>query len=204
MGYKSVYRPKGSNLFELTIKHDKKIEQLQKKIKKSMALQPETPKQLKADLRDYQVDGYQWMTRMTGWGAGVCLADDMGLGKTVQTIAFMLNTAEQGPALVAAPASVILNWRRELERFAPSLHVEVLNATADRKTLVEQAKAGDVVLTTYGLFVTEDELLCAKKWNTVCLDEAHVIKNRQTKTLASVMKLQADCIRPNVILQMPC
>ncbi len=176
---------------ELTIKHDKKIEQLQKKIKKSMALQPETPKQLKADLRDYQVDGYQWMTRMTGWGAGVCLADDMGLGKTVQTIAFMLNTAEQGPALVAAPASVVLNWRRELERFAPSLHVEVLNATADRKTLVEQAKAGDVVLTTYGLFVTEDELLCAKKWNTVCLDEAHVIKNRQTKTSASVMKLQA-------------
>ena len=176
---------------ELDIKHDKKVEQLQKKIKKSMALQPDTPKLLKADLRDYQMDGYQWMTRMTGWGAGVCLADDMGLGKTVQTIAFMLNTAEQGPALVAAPASVVLNWRRELERFAPSLHVEVLNATTDRKALVEQAAAGDVVLTTYGLFVTEDELLCNKKWNTVCLDEAHVIKNRQTKTSAAVMKLQA-------------
>ena len=177
---------------ELEIRHDKKIEQLQKKIKKSMALKPEVPKLLKADLRDYQIDGYQWMTRMTGWGAGVCLADDMGLGKTIQTIAFMLNTAEEGPALVAAPASVVLNWRRELERFAPSLNVEVLNAAVDRKALVEQAKEGDVILTTYGLFVTEAELLCNKKWNTVCLDEAHVIKNRQTKTSSSVMKLQAE------------
>ena len=176
---------------ELEVKHDKRIEQLQKKIKKSMALQPDTPKTLKAELRDYQTDGYQWLTRMTGWGAGVCLADDMGLGKTVQTIAFMLHTADQGPALVAAPASVVLNWQRELQRFAPSLHVEVLNTAADRKSMIEQAAAGDVVLTTYGLFVTEDEVLCAKEWNTVCLDEAHVIKNRQTKTSAVVMKLQA-------------
>ena len=176
---------------ELDIKHDKKIDQLQKKIKKSMAQKPDVPKQLKADLRDYQVDGFQWMTRMTGWGAGVCLADDMGLGKTVQTIAFLLHTAQDGPSMVAAPASVVLNWQRELARFAPSLHVEVLNAAADRKVLVEGAGSGDVILTTYGLFVTEDELLCGKQWNTVCLDEAHVIKNRQTKTSASVMKLQA-------------
>lgn len=176
---------------ELEVKHDKRIEQLQKKIKKSMALQPDIPKTLKAELRDYQTDGYQWITRMTGWGAGVCLADDMGLGKTVQTIAFMLHTADLGPALVAAPASVVLNWQRELQRFAPSLHVMVLNVASDRKSMVEQAAAGDVVLTTYGLFVTEDEVLCAKEWNTVCLDEAHVIKNRQTKTSAVVMKLQA-------------
>mgnify|MGYP002855959465 CR=1 FL=1 len=176
---------------ELEVKHDKHIDQLQKKIKKSMAQQPVTPRQLKADLRDYQVDGYQWMARMTGWGAGVCLADDMGLGKTVQTIAFMLHTAEQGATLVAAPASVVLNWRRELERFAPSLHVHVLNEANDRKALVEQAAADDVILTSYGLFVTADEVLCGKEWNTVCLDEAHVIKNRQTKTSAVVMKLQA-------------
>lgn len=176
---------------ELEIKHDKRIEQLQKNIKKSMGQQPLVPKQLKADLRGYQQDGFQWMTRMTGWGAGVCLADDMGLGKTVQTIAFMLHTATEGPALVAAPASVVLNWRRELERFAPSLHVEVLNNAADRKAVIEGAAACDVLLTTYGLFVTERDALCAKAWNTVCLDEAHVIKNRQTKTSASVMKLQA-------------
>ncbi len=176
---------------EVEVKHDKKIDQLQKRIKKSMAQQPDTPKQLKADLRDYQTDGYQWLVRMTGWGAGLCLADDMGLGKTVQTIAFMLHKADEGPMLVAAPASVVPNWRRELERFAPSLRVVVLNHAPDRKEAIEQAAAGDVVVSTYGLFVTEGEQLTAKSWNTVCLDEAHVIKNRETKTSASVMRLQA-------------
>ena len=176
---------------EVEVKHDKKIDELQKTIKKSMALQPAIPRQLKAELRDYQTDGYQWLVRMTGWGAGLCLADDMGLGKTVQTIAFMLHVAEEGPALVAAPASVVPNWRRELERFAPSLHVVVLNSAPDRKEAILQATGGDVVLTTYGLFVTESEQLLEKQWNVVCLDEAHVIKNRETKTSASVMKLQA-------------
>ncbi len=70
--------------------------------------------------------------------------------------------------------------------------MQVLNTAADRKAMVEQAAAGDVVLTTYGLFVTEEENLAAKEWNTVCLDEAHVIKNRQTKTSAVVMRLQAQ------------
>jgi hypothetical protein len=176
---------------DVEVRHDKKIDKLQKKIKKSMDLQPTVPKQLKAELRDYQTDGFQWMVRMTDWGAGVCLADDMGLGKTVQTIAFMLYTAKEGPALVAAPASVVLNWRREMERFAPTLNVIVLNAAADRHAAIEAASDGDVVITTYGLFVTEADDLLAKQWNTLCLDEAHVIKNRETKTSASVMKLQA-------------
>lgn len=176
---------------EVEIKHDEKIDRLQEKIKKSMAATPQTPRVLKAELRDYQQDGYQWMCRMTDWGAGVCLADDMGLGKTVQTIAFMLHTQSAGPALVAAPASVVLNWRRELERFAPSLSVIVLNTASDREKAIKEARKGDVVLTTYGLFVTEAEHLLQKKWNTVCLDEAHVIKNRETKTSQAVMQLQA-------------
>ncbi len=177
---------------ELTIAHDRDIDDMQKKIKKSMDQRPRVPSLLKAELRPYQADGYQWMVRMTGWGAGVCLADDMGLGKTVQAIAFMLHTAKKGPALIAAPASVVPNWRSELKRFAPSLNVTVLNVAADRKETIEKAAKGDVVLTTYGLFVTNSEDLQEKKWNTVCLDEAHVIKNRGTKTSALVMKLQAE------------
>ena len=176
---------------EVTIHHDQKVEQLQSKIESSMKQRPRTPKTLRAELRDYQQDGYQWLCRMTGWGAGVCLADDMGLGKTVQTIAFLLQKQDEGPALVAAPASVVLNWRRELERFAPSLRVMVLNSVSDRQQTIDEAKAGDVVLSTYGLFVTEAEHLLKKEWNTVCLDEAHVIKNRETKTSQAVMQLQA-------------
>ena len=176
---------------EIEIHHDKKIEKLQAKIEKSLKQRPATPKLLKAQLRDYQQDGYQWLCRMTGWGAGVCLADDMGLGKTVQTIAFLLHVQDEGPALVAAPASVVLNWRRELQRFAPSLNVFVLNAATDRQQVISDAAAGDVVLTTYGLFVTESESLQQKQWNTICLDEAHTIQNRETKTSQAVMQLQA-------------
>ena len=95
-------------------------------------------------------------------------------------------------ALVAAPASVVLNWRRELERFAPSLNVAVLNTATDRQRIIEDAKGGDVILSTYGLFVTESEHLQNKEWNTVCLDEAHVIKNRETKTSQVAMQLKAS------------
>ena len=176
---------------DVEIRHDKKLEKLQDKIEQSMKQRPDTPATLKAELRDYQQDGYQWLCRMTGWGAGVCLADDMGLGKTVQTIAFLLHTQDEGPSLVAAPASVVLNWRRELQRFAPSLNVIVLNAATDRQQAISEAQKGDVVLTTYGLFVNEAEHLQQKQWNTICLDEAHVIKNRETKTSQAVMQLQA-------------
>ena len=156
-----------------------------------MELTPAIPRTLKAQLRDYQLDGFTWLTRMTSWGAGVCLADDMGLGKTIQTITFLLSTQEGGPALVAAPASVVLNWRRELERFAPSLRVIVLNSASDRHQAIAEARQGDVVLTTYGLFVTESEHLIDKQWHTICLDEAHIIKNRETKTSQAVMQLKA-------------
>ena len=176
---------------EIKVMHDKNIDELQEKIRKSMSQKPEVSKKLKAELRDYQTDGYQWMERITGWGAGVCLADDMGLGKTVQTIAFLLSKMKEGPALVAAPASVVPNWRNELKRFSPALNVHILNTADDRQETIKKAKAGDIVITTYGLFVTEEKSLTEKKWNTVCLDEAHVIKNRETKTSSAVMQLQA-------------
>jgi SNF2 family DNA or RNA helicase len=69
---------------------------------------PKLPPTLQAELRDYQVDGFVWISRLARWGAGACLADDMGLGKTVQTIAVMLDRAAEGPCLVVAPTSVLI------------------------------------------------------------------------------------------------
>ena len=132
------------------------------------------------------------MVRLSEWGAGACLADDMGLGKTVQTIAFLLHKAAKGPSLVVCPASVMLNWANELNRFAPSLEVKILNESSDRDALLDNAKAYDVVLTTYGLLVREEEALTKLQWNIVCLDEAHTIKNRGTKMSSSAMKLKAE------------
>ena len=152
----------------------------------------EVPKTLNATLRDYQKEGFEWMARLTSWGAGACLADDMGLGKTVQTIALLLHRAEQGPSLVVAPKSLVLNWENELKKFAPSLRAININKEKNKKMLVEGAREGDVVITTYGVLVTQKDTLTRKNWNVICLDEAHSIKNRMTRTSRSAMALKGD------------
>ncbi len=83
---------------------------------------PNPPETLRAELRDYQVSGYQWLSKLSRWGLGGCLADDMGLGKTVQTLGVLLDRANLGAALIVAPTSVGINWVREVQRFSPSLH----------------------------------------------------------------------------------
>jgi len=177
---------------EMPIKHSKETAELTNRIRKSAKLQPEVPDTLNATLRDYQVDGFNWMSRLDSWGAGSCLADDMGLGKTIQTISFLLSKASEGPALVVAPASVVPNWQKELARFAPTLACSILNEAEDREALIREAREGQVVLSTYGLLVTQQETLVEKQWSTICLDEAHTIKNRDTKTSAVCMKLQSQ------------
>lgn len=176
---------------EMPIKHSKETAEQTNRIRKSAQIQPEVPDTLNATLRDYQVDGFNWMSRLDSWGAGACLADDMGLGKTIQTIAFLLDKAADGPALVVAPASVVPNWYKEMSRFAPTLSCAILNEAEDREALIREAHAGQVILSTYGLLVTQQETLVEKEWATICLDEAHTIKNRDTKTSGVCMKLQS-------------
>lgn len=177
---------------ELKVAFDDRLIRLRKKIEKSYDLEPKLPSALNAQLRPYQLEGFQWMARLSSWGAGACLADDMGLGKTVQTIAFLLYKASEGPALVVAPASVVPNWIGELAKFAPSLNVAVLNKAADRAKLIGEVGPYDVVLSTYGILNTEEASLSEKKWSTVCLDEAHVIKNKDTKMSQAAMALNAE------------
>ena len=117
---------------------------------------------------------------------------DMGLGKTVQAIALLLDRAKLGPQLVVMPTAVLVNWEHEIARFAPGLNVRVFNRE-DRTALVKSIKAGDVVLTSYGVLTSEIELLKGVTWQTVVLDEAHTVKNRATKMSKAVMMLQTDC-----------
>lgn len=152
-----------------------------------------TPRNLAADLREYQKEGFKWMARLHMWGAGACLADDMGLGKTVQTIALLLSLRNDGPSLVVAPASVLTNWKDEVERFAPTLKVTVLNDAPDasRNEIISNVTKGGILISSYGLLVTKEEELCAVQWNVAVLDEAHTIKNRGTKMSKSAMRLNA-------------
>lgn len=177
----------------VSLKKDKAFVGLQQRIEEADKAKFTLPKNLQAELRGYQVDGFRWMSRLAHWGAGACLADDMGLGKTVQAIALMLHRGKQGASLVVAPASVLLNWRSEIERFAPSLTSLVMHdADGGRKELVSGASDFDIVLTTYGLLIKESELLASRQWNVILLDEAHTIKNKETKMSKAAMELQGD------------
>ncbi|MFI3303071.1 MAG: SNF2-related protein, partial [Rikenellaceae bacterium] len=175
------------------IKKDAEFEKLQKSIIEADNCEVTIPSTLQAELREYQVDGYKWMSRLAGWGAGACLADDMGLGKTVQSIAVLLNRAERGASLIVAPASVVHNWQSELQRFSPSLRCRVLHDNiAERESIVQSAEPFDVVITTYGLLNRVAEIITAKEWNVILLDEAHNIKNRDTKSSKVAMNLMGE------------
>lgn len=171
----------------------KKLSDLRRKVTEAAGMTFQIPEELHAQLRPYQADGFQWMMRLGYWGAGACLADDMGLGKTVQSIAFLLAHASEGPQMVVAPASVVSNWGDELARFAPSLNVTDLNLCPSdiREERLSALGKGSVLITSYGLLVSESEAVSGIDWTTVVLDEAHSIKNRGTKTSAAVMKLKA-------------
>jgi superfamily II DNA or RNA helicase len=149
---------------------------------------PAAPSTLQTELRDYQQEGYRWLSRLARWGVGACLADDMGLGKTVQTLALLLERAPGGPQLVAAPTSVAMNWLAEAARFAPTLNVRAFHQNRDLSGL----GSFDVVVTSYGLLQQEADAFSAQHWHSVVLDEAQAIKNAQTKRSQAAMALSAD------------
>jgi hypothetical protein len=154
------------------------------------------PQELKATLRSYQLDGYQWLWRLSQLGLGACLADDMGLGKTVQVIALLLSRSAAGPALVVAPTSVCSNWVDELNRFAPSLRVLEYSGKS-RAALLEPFKqnngnsGADVLVTSYALLQQDAAELGSVEWNTAVLDEAQFIKNPHSQRAKAAFHLSA-------------
>ena len=161
-------------------------------VRAAFARRVEPPPRLKAELRPYQRDGYEWLSRLADCGLGACLADDMGLGKTLQVIALLLERAKDGASLVIAPASVCGNWRGEIARFAPTLRcVMAWDEKADSMEEVHAAGSGDVVIAGYGLLVSRERQFAARKWNGVVLDEAQAIKNESSKRAMAAKRLEA-------------
>lgn len=126
---------------------------------------------INAELRPYQVNGVAWLRALS---AGGVLADEMGLGKTLQAIC-LLATRSTGVHLVVCPTSVVGNWRREIERFAPS--VPVLAYYGPRRALPELPAPGAVAVTSYSILRSDIETLARPSWDVVIFDEAQQIKN---------------------------
>ncbi|MCW7552408.1 DEAD/DEAH box helicase [Endozoicomonas gorgoniicola] len=151
------------------------------------------PEQLNAQLRPYQQRGYEWMAQNARIGFGSLLADDMGLGKTLQVITLLLHQKENGQldkqkALVVAPTSLLTNWRKEIERFAPDLRVQVYHGS--KRELKHNDH--DVVLTSYGLIRSDSATLGKPRWRTLVIDEAQNIKNPGSQQTKAVKKLKSD------------
>ncbi|CAM5790609.1 DEAD/DEAH box helicase [Brevibacillus borstelensis] len=157
----------------------------------------EQPPGFQGELRNYQREGSSWLLFLRQFGLGACLADDMGLGKTIQFITYLLFLKEtesrQSPSLLICPTSVIGNWQKELQRFAPSLSVYVHYGTARHKNeaFIQAAQEADLVITSYSLSHLDEQELASLAWSTICLDEAQHIKNAQTKQATSIRSLRA-------------
>ncbi len=153
---------------------------------------------LRAELRPYQKTGVQWLWSLRSLGLGGCLADDMGLGKTIQVLGIlsMLRRKKvEGTDLLVVPASLIDNWRSEMQRFAPQLNVLIAHPshlpTARIKVLsASEVDAHDAVITTYGT-VMRTEWIKEYGWRCVILDEAQAIKNPGAKQTRAIKALDA-------------
>lgn len=159
-----------------------------------------TPRTFRGKLRPYQVKGVSWLAYLNKFGLGACLADDMGLGKTIELIALLLHERSDkrreklAPTLLISPMSVVGNWQKEVERFAPSLKVMVHHG-ADRlmgEIFAGEAKKHDLVISTYALAHRDEDTLSTVHWRHVVLDEAQNIKNPAAKQTKAIKKLKAE------------
>ena len=149
------------------------------------------PADLKGELRPYQMTGLKWLWTNVSKGFGVCMADDMGLGKTIQVISLILKMKEEKsldkPVLVICPTTLIGNWMKELQMFAPSLDAVVYHG-AERQLDVRH----DVILTTYAIMRIDVEELKKQQWGMVIVDEAQNIKNPDTAQTLAIKMLKSD------------
>ncbi|MFG2500577.1 DEAD/DEAH box helicase [Streptomyces sp. NPDC048441] len=150
------------------------------------------PEALAADLRDYQLRGLNWLARMTSLGLGGCLADDMGLGKTITLISLHLHrqtdSESAGPTLVVCPTSLMGNWQREIEKFAPGTPVRRFHGT---QRSLEDLADGEFVLTTYGTMRLDTGSLAGAPWGMVVADEAQHVKNPYSATARQLRTIGA-------------
>lgn len=153
------------------------------------------PAGLNATLRDYQKQGLDWLCFLKEYQLGGILADDMGLGKTIQTLAFLLKAKEQRgdktakTSLIICPTSLIGNWLKETQKFAPSLKVLVIHGNK-RKDLLAQIEQHDLVITTYPLILRDELIYSQIHFEHLILDEAQLIKNAQAKVTQLVKTLR--------------
>lgn len=153
------------------------------------------PKEIKAELRSYQMEGVHWLERLRTMYLNGILADDMGLGKTLQAISAVTQDLKENKkhfSLVICPTSLTYNWKEEFSKFNPKIKTLLIDGTpAQRKKLIAKVPKHQVVITSYSLLQKDVEHYKELKFSYIILDEAQHIKNRTTRNAKSVKCLQA-------------
>ncbi|WP_226659039.1 SNF2 helicase associated domain-containing protein [Guptibacillus hwajinpoensis] len=158
----------------------------------------QVPTSLEHVLRDYQVEGYQWMKTLASYGFGGVLADDMGLGKTLQSLTFIVSEletirAQDKPVLIVCPSSLSYNWFNEIKKFAPELQALIIDGNqSTREKLQKRSNEMDVIITSYPLLRRDSNWYEKQRFHTAFFDEAQAFKNPSTQTARSVKKIKAD------------
>lgn len=151
------------------------------------------PETLEPILRPYQLAGYRWLSYLNDVGWGGILADDMGLGKTVQALTMLdhyKNENEGLMALVVCPTTLVYNWQNEIKKFTPTLKAHIHHGST-RTRDVEELKANNVIITTYGTLRSDIQLFLKIKFDYVVLDESQAIKNPSSKVTKAASLLVA-------------
>lgn len=177
------------------IKKNTDFKKLVMNIKEPDDIEYKLPKNLNADLRDYQKFGFKWMKSLSYYGFGGVLADEMGLGKTIQMIAFLLSEKQEkghGVNLIVVPTSLVYNWEDEINRFAPDLSTIIISGSKSQRTeLIHNCSKYDVVITSYPLIRKDIFDYNDIYFRYAILDEAQYIKNKSSLNAKSVKKIKA-------------
>ncbi|MDH4129960.1 MAG: DEAD/DEAH box helicase, partial [Spirochaetota bacterium] len=184
---------------DLDFDHDKTLSEIFSKINHKAKFELiDNPKEFQGILRDYQRSGVSWLNFLENLGLNPCLADDMGLGKTIQIIARLLiersNNKKISPTLLIAPTSVLGNWKKELERFAPSLKSLIhhgINRISDEKMFIKDYVNHDVIISSYNLIRKDINIFSSVEWQRIVVDEAQNIKNPNAKQTKAILKLKS-------------
>ena len=171
------------------------VQSLAKKLGNTAGIKAvKAPEGFSLQLRPYQIEGLSWLQYLREQELGGILADDMGLGKTAQALAHLLLEKQGGrmdkPSLVVLPTSLIFNWKREAQRFAPGLRLLSLQGS-ERAAHFPAIRDHDVILTTYPLLWRDEEALAEYEYHLLILDEAQTVKNVSSQAAQVVRKLKA-------------
>lgn len=146
-------------------------------------------------LKDYQLDGMEWLITLYENGLNGILADEMGLGKTVQCIAFLAFLMENGisgPFLVVAPLSTLTNWEKELHKFAPSVTTLKYIGSKDQRSKLKLDSSMNIILTSYEMSIKDFSKLNRMRWKYLIIDEGHRLKNNNCTLIKTLKKLNVS------------